>query len=265
MSRTHALTVGVLILLAALTIPIAGVAARVQDGSSGATSTLTAADVDPPTVSVGQPDLQRTGQISGGGSTAAQLGWSAEDPGSGVASYRLARSINGGALEVILETTAAQETEDVLLLAGRRYQFFVEATDAVGNVSGWIPGVPFTVKTAQETSVAIHYSGPWSRAYPTGAYGRATMRTFEPGASATYRFIGRSVALIAPLGPTRGAMKVYVDGKYEETVIVHDFLTSPRMKLFAISWPTVGTHSIRLVVMSKQHPRVDIDAFVVLR
>ena len=60
-------------------------------------------------------------------------------------------------------------------------------------------------------------------------------------------------------------MKLYVDGTYEETVIVHDFLTSPRMKLFAMSWPTVGTHTIRLVVISKQHPRVDIDAFVVLR
>ena len=82
-------------------------------------------------------------------------------------------------------------------MTGRRYQFFVEATDAVGNVSDWVPGVPFTVKTAQETSVAIHYSGPWSRAHPTGAYGRATMRTFKPGASATYRFIGRSVAFIA--------------------------------------------------------------------
>ena len=91
------------------------------------------------------------------------------------------------------------------------------------------------------------------------------MRTFKPGASATYRFIGRSVAFIAPLGPTRGAMELYVDGKHKETLIVHDFLTAPRMKLFAMSWPTVGTHTIRLVVISKQHPRVDIDAFVVLR
>jgi hypothetical protein len=261
----RARSLGVLILLAGLMVPAAGVAARVQDGSSVAPSTLTAADVDPPTVQVGAPDLQRTGQISGGGTTAAQLGWSAQDPGSGVASYRLARSINGGPLVVILETTAAQETEDVLLMSGRRYQFYVEATDAVGNVSDWVPGAPFTVKTAQETSAAIDYSGPWSRAHPIGAYGRATMRTFRPGASATYRFIGRSVALIAPLGPTRGAMKLYLDGKYEETIIVHDFLTTPRMKLFAMSWPAVGTHTIRLVVISKQHPRVDIDAFVVLR
>ncbi|MEA2545488.1 MAG: hypothetical protein QOI09_761, partial [Chloroflexota bacterium] len=36
--------------------------------------------------------------------------------------------------------------------------------------------------------------------------------------------------------------------------------------VFSYSWATPGTHKIRIVVLgTAHHPRVDVDAFVVLR
>lgn len=222
-------------------------------------------DTDPPTVVVGTTDLQSAGGASGAGAVSAAIHWTADDPGDGVASARLGASINGGPIAEYAPVSIGEGNADVVLLPGRRYQFFVEATDGAGNASGWVPGAPFTVMAAQETAAALTYRGPWSRAHPTGAFGHGTMRTFRAGASVTYRFIGRSIVLIAPIGPTRGAAKAYVDGVYWGLISLRTFETLPRQFVFDKSWPTVGTHTVRLVIQARQKPRFDVDAFVVLR
>jgi hypothetical protein len=59
---------------------------------------------------------------------------------------------------------------------------------------------------------------------------------------------------------------VYVDGELVRTVSTHRPSASPRRIVFTRSWDDVGRHTIRLVVVGTSgRPRVDVDAFVVLR
>jgi hypothetical protein len=59
---------------------------------------------------------------------------------------------------------------------------------------------------------------------------------------------------------------VFVDNVYKGTVNLYSATSRARQIVFAFSWPSVGTHHLKLVVVGTAgHPRVDVDAFVVLR
>jgi hypothetical protein len=50
------------------------------------------------------------------------------------------------------------------------------------------------------------------------------------------------------------------------TLHLHRKHLHPRRVVFTRTWATSGGHSIRVVVVgSKGHPRVDVDAFVIVR
>jgi hypothetical protein len=57
-----------------------------------------------------------------------------------------------------------------------------------------------------------------------------------------------------------------VDGVYRTTVNLTRSSTLPRSIVFATSWSTRGTHSVKILVVGTEgHPRIDVDAFAVLR
>ena len=86
------------------------------------------------------------------------------------------------------------------------------------------------------------------------------------GASVSFRFTGRAVAVVAPRSRTRGSAKVYVDGAYAGTVSLYRSTTTARSVVFGSSWMANGTHTIKLVLVgTRGHPRFDIDAFAILR
>ena len=65
---------------------------------------------------------------------------------------------------------------------------------------------------------------------------------------------------------TRGSFKVYVDGVYKATISTHSTTTKYRQLVYQFSWSSPGTHKVKIVVSgTAHHPRVDLDAFVVLR
>ena len=76
-------------------------------------------------------------------------------------------------------------------------------------------------------------------------------------------FSGRGVAIIAPVGPTRGRATVYVDGVYRGTVNFRASAGASRRVMFSTAWTTAGTHTIELRVGTTG--RVDLDGFVILR
>jgi hypothetical protein len=87
------------------------------------------------------------------------------------------------------------------------------------------------------------------------------------GASATFTAtLARSIAFVTTQATTRGSFRVYVDGVLKATVNPALSTTIYRRILYQASWPTAGTHSVKIVVSGTAgHPRVDVDAFVVLR
>ena len=71
---------------------------------------------------------------------------------------------------------------------------------------------------------------------------------------------------VAKGAASRGSFKVYVDGVLKAWVSTYSTTTKFRQVVYQYSWPTAGTHNIKIVVGGTLgHPRVDVDAFVVLR
>ena len=71
---------------------------------------------------------------------------------------------------------------------------------------------------------------------------------------------------MATKAASRGSFKVYVDGVYRGTISTYSTTTKYRQLVYQFSWAAPGTHKIKIVVSGTSgHPRVDLDAFVVLR
>ena len=110
------------------------------------------------------------------------------------------------------------------------------------------------------------YAGTWSSANSTSASAGRLRYATRAGASVSFRFTGRAVAVVAPKGPTRGSVKVYVDGVYAGAVSLYRTASVSRVVVFGRSWTASGTHTVKLVVVGTAgRPRVDIDGFAILR
>jgi len=211
----------------------------------------------------------RTGVTLSSNATNAPLpmsvSWSATDAGSGVKSFDVKRSKDGGAYERIASAITAASL-NTTMTPGHTYKFKVRARDNVGNVSSWAASSTWHAGLTQQTTAAVTYTGTWSSesvsAFSAGSAKYATAAS----ASATYSFSGRSVAWVTRLAPTSGAVQVYVDGVLAATVDTTAASTSERVVVFSKSWSSYGAHKIKLVVVgTTDRPRADIDAFAVIQ
>jgi hypothetical protein len=86
------------------------------------------------------------------------------------------------------------------------------------------------------------------------------------GAAATLTFTGRGIAFVTSRGPDRGAVNVYLDGTLVARLDLHAATASARIVAWSRTWAGTGTHTLKLVVVGTAgHPRIDIDAFEILR
>jgi hypothetical protein len=86
------------------------------------------------------------------------------------------------------------------------------------------------------------------------------------GASVEFKTTARAISVVGRKGPANGKAKVYVDGAYVQTIDFYRSSTQYRVVVFNKSWSTNGVHSVKLVVAGTSgHPRVEVDAFPILR
>lgn len=223
-------------------------------------------DTAAPTVSVHSPSYLRT-QLPAGGKAWAHIGWTGADgtKGSGIASYDVSRSVNGGAWVTV---SARQDWigHDQQLVPGASYRFRVRARDRDGNTGSWRVGPSFTGRVVNETSTGFRYAGSWYRRALTGASGGYVKAASKAGASATFTFTGRAIGLVTSIGPTRGKARISVNGSYVTTIDMSDLAALPRVVLWTRVWSTSATRTVKVVVVGTAgRPRVDIDAFLVMR
>ena len=195
--------------------------------------------------------------------------WGGTLAGSG-ATFQVSQNIDGAGFESFSTSTTA--TSIVRSLAfGHSYQFEVRVRNAYGDVSAWQFGPTFTPTLYQQTSTltAAHvvYAGTWtSQTSPSFSGGSAK---FATAASASATFVTtsvRAIGFVTTQATTRGSFKVYVDGVLKATVSAYTATTTYRRDVYAFAWPTAGNHNIKVVVVGTAgHPRVDVDAFVVLK
>jgi hypothetical protein len=144
----------------------------------------------------------------------------------------------------------------------RRYVDKVMAGYAYLTGRAVVPVSP--TRTFQETRPEIAYKGAWAAAQHR-AYSRSQVYwSASPGSTATLTFTGSSVTLVGPRGPTRGVVRVLVDGVEARVIDLWAPRFVARNRLFAVPFGASGQHTITLEVL--QGPGryvVALDAFTV--
>ena len=224
------------------------------------------ADSTPPVV---RPPAQGllTNSTLGSAAATVRLSWSATDSEGEIARYELQQSTNGGPYAGV---PLSQETATSIsrqLALGNNYRFRVRATDDNGNRSAWKYGSRFAVDVHQESSTAVAFTGTWKPQSVSSASGEAVAYSTASGTTAKLTFTGRSVAWVAPKSRTRGKAEVYLDGRKVATVDLFSATAQVRRVVYAANAlnPSVA-HTLQIKALGTAgRPRVDVDAFVVLR
>ncbi len=222
-------------------------------------------DTTPPVVTAPRPSFV-PGTRAATTSVPVRIAWSQSDAGSGVETVRLERSLNGGAFTGVALPSPTATSLTVNLAYGVRYTFRVMATDGAGNVASPVAGLSFTPSLYSEGSSRVSYAGAWknsrSATYLGGRARYATVRRRR----ATFSMVGLAVAWVTTTARTRGSARIYIDGVLQGTYSTYRSATTYRRIMTGRTFPTAGKHLLRVeVVGTARHPRVDVDAFVVLR
>ena len=235
----------------------------VSDGNGGtdqATVVVTVAEdvVKPVTVSPTQSFYYQTVARR---TTKVRVAWSATDTGgTGVKSYKLQVSVNGGKYATITSSTTRTSWTRALS-TNKTYRFRVRATDKEGNTSYYAYGPTITPTRYSESSSRVDYVGTWKRTNVSQAIGRHTRKGKSPSKRAVFTFTGYDVGWIASRLTSSGKAGVYVDGSLIRTVDLDRSSTRYRKLVFSYHFTTLGTHT--LAIRPVGDGRVDIDGFVV--
>ncbi|MBA2382413.1 MAG: S8 family serine peptidase, partial [Chloroflexi bacterium] len=193
-----------------------------------------------------------------------RVSWpAATDPSTGIAGYELQMSEDGGTWIAASSTSSAIRSATASHDLGHAYQYRVRAQDGVGNWSAWASGPIVTGALLQDRATAVTYSGTWKKSTYVNASGGSTTYATSSGARVRTTFSGRGIAMVAPVGTTRGSARIYIDGAYRTTVSFRASSGRSRVVMFSTTFATLGTHTIDVRLVG--NGRVDLDAFVILR
>ena len=199
-----------------------------------------------------------------GSSLAVLVSWSGTDVGSGIDRYELQVSRNGGAWSTVRLPASTSRWVGVSMALSGSYRYRVHAIDRAGNAGAWTTGPLLRPSLAADSTASVR--GRWYRSWWSGYLGGSTRWATARNASATYTFTGSAIGWVSRAGPTRGRATVYVDGHVSGTIDLRASRYGNRRLVFSQAWPSVGRHTIKIVVAGTAgHPRVDVDGFVVLR
>lgn len=209
----------------------------------------------------------RTGVGLAGTAIPIRLDWTGSDTGGvGVARYELSSSPDGGTTWTVISATLTAATRNLTVPSTGTVRFRVRAVDRAGNVGAWKTGPNLAPGLIQESSAGITFTGTWATATSASYSGGSAKYASAAGASASYSFTGRAVALVLTKAASRGAVKIYIDGVLKATVDSYAATTSYRIMAWQWTWSSVGAHTVKVVVVGTAgRPRVDLDAFAVLR
>jgi subtilisin family serine protease len=224
--------------------------------------------VDPvaPTVRPVSRHGVNVGSIVSSTTVSTSMVWPAgSDDLSGIATYWLQRSANGGGWSTVTSATTARSAKRDLVF-GTKYGFRLRARDRAGNVSAPADSPLIQASLVQESTSLATYTGTWSTTTTSTALGGKMRVSTRAGSSVEFQFTGRAIGIVAPKGGTRGSVKVYVDGAYVQTVSLYSASTQSRVVVFAKSWELTARHRVKLVtVATSGRTRVDIDGAVILK
>ncbi|MFC9752629.1 N-acetylmuramoyl-L-alanine amidase [Streptomyces sp. NPDC056921] len=138
----------------------------------------------------------------------------------------------------------------------------MKAYDQAGNTAtASVAGTPVIVQESSATK-----SGTWTTRSSSSYLGGKSYSSSSKGASLSWTFTGRSVALVASRATTSGQAYVYVDGVKVSTVDLKSSTTKYRDALWTKSWSSSAKHTVKIVVVATSgRPTVTTDGIVYLK
>jgi len=155
----------------------------------------------------------RGGQVGLAVSGAAQtyIQWQATDALSQVKQTLVRRKPGTQAWRIVGASNGSSYT--VSLKPGQQNKFKVKATDSLGNTT---LSAAFTARLSVRDSKSLQWirpaSGGWMTKSAKKAFGGSLLLATGPADSLSTSFTGKAVAVVAPVGPNRGTLRVRVDG-----------------------------------------------------
>ena len=250
-----------------LTIGIPAGATMDPAGNPNVASDVHAVLIDTIAPNAYAPTIRLRGGVTISTTLPVVVSWSGTDwsLGSGIASYDVARSIDGGSF-VVIKTGLTSTALTAWLSSGHSYRYEVRAHDKAGNVGGWAAGITVKSSLLQQSSTAIAYHGTWTTSSSSLYSGGSLRYATASWAYASLTTSARGLAFVTTRGPNRGSARIYIDGVLITTVNLNAASYQYRYVAYTASWSALGTHTMRIVVLGTAgHPRVDLDAIEILR
>ncbi len=148
---------------------------------------------------------------------------------------------------------------------GRSYQFRAQATDTKGQLSPWTNGPAGTLKLKDDAGTQPTWSANWTHHADSTAVDKTIHASSSGTAAVTFKFTGRSVAVIAPRGPHQASFSAVLDGKKMGVIAPSASFLTARRTVAIYSFSKAGAHTLTLhVVRSSGHTLAELDAFAVL-
>ena len=213
----------------------------------------------------GSPVLDVPGGASlAGTALPVRVSWLGSDATSGVARYEMERQVDG--VWNSFASSLAGPSVVAGLAANHSYRFRVRAIDRAGNAGAWVTGPSLRLDGFQESSARITYRGTWRTGTAAAYWGGRDRYAAAAGATARFSITNKGFAWVAPVGPTRGRARVYVNGVLKQTVNLYSATAGQCRIIYSTVWSTSATRTIIIrVVGTAGHPRVDIDGIFVWR
>ncbi len=195
--------------------------------------------------------------MAASGAAQAVFKWTAADRLSAIRTAGLQRQVGSGRWRNV---AGGNGSATVTMTPGRRDRFRVRATDSLGNSSVSKPlAVGLTVQDSGSSAWRFASTG-WLTKPSPAAFGGSLL---VPGATPKgliSEFRGETVAIVAPVGPTRGTIRVRLDEEPWQAVSLAGAANQQRRVVFSRRLAD-GPHSIKIQRASGQ---VAVDAILFL-
>jgi hypothetical protein len=229
--------------------------------------TALAADGTPPIVTAPVQTIAMGRVTSNPVAVPIRLKWSADDA-SGIKSYELWRSTNGGSYVRVALATPTATSQTYRLAADNSYRFFVRAYDNAGNASATTYGPTFTPHVSDD-AFCCYYGAVgqalWTHAFISSAYGGTLTKVYSSwngranSGFAVHDFTGRDVAYVAAVGSGWSDASVLIDRLHYRTAHLHAGPDAWARIVVSKHWSTLAAHRIEV---TGYYGYINVDAFV---
>lgn len=224
-------------------------------GSPGPSGSLPAASATPP----GSPaptasptaDLGAVPAVTGfavrlgspfGSSVPVTVRW--DVPNVAGATVELERSAAGGSWEPLAIGDSGQSARDAVR-PGESAAWRVRAVVAAA-AGPWTSLTDVAATRIELSARTAELGGSWDRVSFGDYSSGVALSTNDGGATVTWRGTTQAIAIVGPMGPTRGRMVVTIDGVEAGVVDLYADDYRARALLFETSWRSAGHHEVTI-------------------